>query len=36
MERTLPRIIEEVGFDFHWSEEKVWRLDYPAESLFLS
>lgn len=27
MSKKLPKIIEEVGFDFHWSEEKVWALD---------
>lgn len=27
----LPKIIKEVGFDFNWSEEKVWALDMPVE-----
>ncbi len=29
MNKKLPKIIKEVGFDFGWSEEKVWRLDVP-------
>lgn len=29
----LPKIIKEVGFDFDWSEEKVWRLDIPVEDM---
>lgn len=28
--KKLPKIIEQVGFDFHWSEEKVWALDVPV------
>ena|SRR3989344_1698235 len=31
--KKLPKIIEEVGFDFHWSEEKVWALDVPVEDM---
>jgi hypothetical protein len=27
MKKILPKIIEEVGFDFNWSVEKVWALD---------
>ncbi|TSC77794.1 MAG: hypothetical protein G01um101433_468 [Parcubacteria group bacterium Gr01-1014_33] len=23
----IPQIIKDVGFDFHWSEEKVWKLE---------
>ena len=23
----IPQIIKDVGFDFHWSEEKVWRIE---------
>lgn len=34
--RNLPKIIEEVGFDFHWSEEKVWNLDLPVEEMDIS
>ncbi len=33
MKRKLPKIIEEVGFDFSWDEEKVWQLDYPVEEI---
>jgi len=31
--KKLPSIIQEVGFDFHWSEEKVWALDVPVEDM---
>jgi hypothetical protein len=31
--QKLPKIIQEVGFDFHWSEEKVWKLDLPIEEM---
>lgn len=31
--RALPKIIKEVGFDFRWSEEKVWALDIPVEEV---
>ena len=34
--KKLPKIIEEVGFDFHWSEEKVWALDIPVEQMDIS
>ena len=33
MTKKLPKIIEEVGFDFHWSEEKVWALNVPVEEM---
>ncbi|MBI4058734.1 hypothetical protein HY404_00685 [Candidatus Microgenomates bacterium] len=36
MDKKLPKIIEEVGFDFHWSEEKVWALDLPVEEMDIS
>lgn len=29
----IPQIIKDVGFDFHWSEEKVWMLDVPVEEI---
>lgn len=32
-DKKLPKIIEEVGFDFNWSEEKVWALDVPVEEI---
>ncbi len=31
--RIMPEIIKEVGFDFHWEEEKVWALDLPVEDM---
>ena len=36
MERKLPKIIENIGFDFHWDEEKVWTLDVPIEEMSIS
>ena len=35
-DKKLPKIIEEVGFDFGWSESKVWKLDFPAEEIPIS
>ncbi|MCR4326474.1 MAG: hypothetical protein NUV52_02370 [Candidatus Roizmanbacteria bacterium] len=32
-QKKLPPIIQEVGFDFNWSEEKVWVLDVPVEDM---
>jgi hypothetical protein len=32
----IPEIIKEVGFDFHWDEKKVWKLDYPVEKMRVS
>jgi ASC-1-like (ASCH) protein len=29
----IPQIIKDVGFDFDWSEEKVWALDVPTEEI---
>ncbi len=29
----IPKIIEKVGFDFSWSEKKVWELDVPVEEM---
>lgn len=34
--RVMPDIIKEVGFDFHWKEEKVWALDLPIEEMSLT
>lgn len=31
--RVMPDIIKEVGFDFHWEEEKVWALELPVEEM---
>jgi hypothetical protein len=33
MTKKLPKIIEEVGFDFNWSEKKVWVLNIPVEKI---
>jgi hypothetical protein len=33
MRRGLPNVIEEVGFDFHWDNEKLWKLDIPVEEV---
>ena len=33
MKKTLPKIIQDVGFDFDWDSEKVWALKYPAEEM---
>lgn len=33
MEKDIPQIIKDVGFDFNWSEEKVWALDVPVEEM---
>lgn len=33
IERTVPQIIQEVGFDFSWDEQKVWYLDIPTEPM---
>lgn len=34
--KVKPKIIDEVGFDFHWEEEKVWALDVPVEEMDMS
>jgi len=34
--RKLPKIIKDVGFDFHWASEKVWKLDIPVEEVDIS
>lgn len=33
MNTELPDIIKEVGFDFSWSNEKVWRLNIPVTEM---
>lgn len=33
MKKKLPKIIKDVGFDFDWSEEKVWALGVPVEEI---
>ena len=30
---NIPQIIKDLGFDFDWSEEKVWALDVPVEEI---
>lgn len=32
-EQGTPKIITDVGFDFNWSEPKVWALDLPKENV---
>jgi hypothetical protein len=29
--KKVPQIIKNIGFDFHWSEEKVWQLKIATE-----
>lgn len=36
MKEGIPPIIKDVGFDFSWSEEKVWALDAPVEEIYIS
>ena len=33
LKKEIPQIIKDVGFDFDWSEEKVWALDVPLEEM---
>ena len=33
MNPKVPEIIQKVGFDFSWSEPKVWKLDVPATKM---
>jgi len=35
-DKQFPRIIKDVGFDFHWDNSKVWSLDLPVEDMSLS
>ena len=32
-QKDLPETIKEVGFDFSWSEEKVWAINSPVEEM---
>lgn len=34
--REVPKIIQDVGFDFNWAEKKVWQLDVPVEGMNIS
>lgn len=36
MQKEIPQIIKEVGFDFDWDEEKVWKLDVPVSEMAIS
>lgn len=36
MKEDIPQIIKDVGFDFNWSEEKVWSLDVPVDEIDIS
>ncbi len=36
LNKKLPKIIKNIGFDFDWSENKVWALDFPVEEMLLS
>jgi len=31
--QEIPEIIKEMGFDFHWEEEKVWKLNIPITEM---
>ena len=34
--KVMPKIIQEVGFDFRWDNKKVWSLSYPVEDVDIS
>jgi hypothetical protein len=36
MQNDLPDSIKEIGFDFDWSEKKVWALHVPVAELGIS
>lgn len=36
MEKDIPKIIQEVGFDFSWDVKKVWKLDVPVSEMDIS
>lgn len=33
MQKEIPQIIQDVGFDFDWDEKKVWALDISPEKI---
>ena len=33
MQKDIPKIIKKVGFEFHWDEEKVWKLTIPITEI---
>jgi len=35
MNRNIPQIIKDVGFDFSWDEKKVWALDEPVIEMLI-
>ena len=35
-DKQLPQIIEDVGFDFQWDNNKVWGLNVPVEDISIS
>lgn len=35
-DNEIPQIIKDVGFDFHWDEEKVWKLNVPTNEMDIS
>lgn len=35
-DKQLPEVIKNVGFDFGWDVEKVWKLDVPSEEVDIS
>ena len=36
VKKEIPKIIQDVGFDFSWSEEKVWKLPLPTQEMDIS
>lgn len=34
--KKVPKIINEVGFDFHWDNKKIWALNIPVEKIDIS
>jgi hypothetical protein len=34
--KQIPKIIENVGFDFRWDNKKVWKLDVPVTEINMS
>ncbi|MDD2518639.1 MAG: ParB/RepB/Spo0J family partition protein [Bacilli bacterium] len=33
MNENIPDVILDVGFDFDWDEEDVWKLNYPTKAM---
>jgi len=36
MNKNIPDIIKQIGFDFSWKESKVWALDLPTANMSIS